>query len=230
MAADAPKPVVAVTPCASVDDYVARVEEAGGSPRVLDLTARDLGDAAALLLTGGGDIDPVRYGEAPHPADYEVQPARDRLELTLCRTALDRDVPLLGICRGLQVLNVGTHGSLIQDIPTQVSRPLTHRITDPRDALAHEIRLTGDSRLTALLRPDTLDGETCLVNSRHHQAIGRLGAGLVVTALAADGIIEAVEHPSARFCVAVQWHPENFRRTGAFAGLFRGLVEAAMRH
>ncbi len=222
------KPVVAVTPCATIDDYLARIEEAGGTPRIVDPSATDLGDATALLLTGGGDIEAARYGEARHPADYEVEPERDALEFTLCRSALAHDVPMLGICRGLQLLNVVADGSLVQDISTQVPRPLTHRVIHPRDGLAHEVRVSLDSRLATLLHQDTRPDGTCLVNSRHHQAIKRVGEGLVVTAVAGDGVIEAVERPSARFCIAVQWHPENFRRTPAFGGLFRGLVEAAI--
>ena len=221
------RPAIGITPCETIADYVSSIEAAGGEARVLDGVSPDLRGLGGLLLTGGGDIDPIRYGQCRNVTDYEIQPERDEFELAVTILAIERDLPLLGICRGLQVLNVALAGDLVQDIPTQVVDPVPHRLRTRRDAYAHEVRVRDGRRTAELLRRELGQGTTCLVNSRHHQSPGRLGRDLVVGATAPDGVVEAVERPAARFCVAVQWHPENFWRTGRFLGLFRGLVDAA---
>lgn len=221
------RPAIGITRCEALADYVSSVEAAGGSPRVLDGPEPNLRGLGGLLLTGGGDLDPRRYGQSPHATDYEIQPDRDAFELAATALALEQDLPLLGICRGLQVLNVALGGDLVQDIPTQVDQAVTHRLRTRRDAYAHEISVSDGSRLAELLRRELGRGTSCLVNSRHHQAPHRPGRDLVVVASAPDRVIEAVERPASRFCVAVQWHPENFWRTGRYLGLFAGLVEAA---
>jgi putative glutamine amidotransferase len=127
----------------------------------------------------------------------------------------------------MQVLNVAFGGDLVQDIPTEVNGALHHAVREPRYAIAHEVWVSPTSRLAALMKDDLEDGESCQVNSRHHQAVRHVGDGLEVTATAPDGVIEAVERPTARFCLGVQWHPENFWRTGEFRPLFEGFVEAA---
>ena len=137
---------------------------------------------------------------------------------------------MLGICRGVQLLNVARGGTLIQDIPDEVGTTVEHRVKEPRFAIAHDVWLTTGSLLERTLRERLEEGEAaCAVNSRHHQAPKDLGEGLIVSATAPDGIIEAIEDPGRRFCLGVQWHPENFWRTGEFRNLFEGFVEASRR-
>jgi putative glutamine amidotransferase len=209
-------------------DYAKSIERAGAEPVEL---SNDEDPAAVLervdgvLLTGGLDVDPALYGEAPHPTTAAA-PERDRFEVPLAEAAVERDVPVLAICRGVQVLNVAAGGTLVQDIPTAVRSDLAHSIDVPKDRIAHDVRVTAGTRLAGTLGPGTpLD--TCSVNSRHHQSVGRVAPRFVVSAVSPDGVIEAIERPDAKFCVGVQWHPENFWRTGEFAGLFDALVEAA---
>lgn len=224
------RPRIAVAPNRRPDDYLASVRESGGEPWLLDPSrdrAPDVLDAAsAVLLTGGGDVAPHFFGEDPHPTWYRAEPGRDELELELVVRALERDVPLLCICRGMQVLNVALGGTLVQDIPSMVPRAIEHKVPEPMDAAAHEVALDAGSRLATLLRPGQ-PHPSCGVNTRHHQALKRVASSLVVTATAPDGVIEAVERPASRFCLAVQWHPENFWRTGEFRVLFDALVAAA---
>ena len=149
------------------------------------------------------------------------------------RRAAEHDLPLLAICRGIQVLNVARGGSLHQDILADFEPPppgtaVTHDVRESRVAIAHDIWITSGSVVDRLLR-ERETGDVCPVNSRHHQAVKAIGQGLIVSATAPDGVIEAIEDPAQRFCVGVQWHPENFYRTGEFRPLFEGLVEAARR-
>ncbi len=224
---------IVIAPCRALPDYVESVRRAGGDPRPLDHAADRPADVVAacdgILFTGGGDLDPARYGEAPHPAVAGVDAARDAYELELARLALAADVPVLAICRGLQVLNVAAGGTLIQDIPSEVAGALDHAVKVPLFGIAHEIWVVRTSRLATLMREELGSGDTLAVNSRHHQSVRRLAPGFEVTATAPDGVIEAFEHPAARFCVAVQWHPENFWRTGEFRPLFEGFVAACTR-
>jgi putative glutamine amidotransferase len=224
------KPVIGITHCSSLADYVASVEASGGRARVLEVSEspkRVLGEIHGLLLTGGGDVDPIFYREDRHPSVQDAEPGRDEFELDLARRALDASLPLLAICRGAQVLNVAAGGSLVQDIPSQVQTDLPHTVTQPRDHVAHEVTVASGSRLARALGPAVSTALTCRVNSRHHQAVDRLGQGLVVSATAGDGIVEGIEAPAADFCVGVQWHPENFVRTGEFKSLFDEFVTAA---
>ncbi len=220
------KPRIGISKCSKMADYEESVRAAGGEPVVLDWSAMSPADALAavdgLLLTGGPDVDPLRYGEDAHPRVYVADPARDDFELELAARALEQDTPLLAICRGMQVLNVAAGGALTQDIPSAVPGAASHAVTEPKNAIAHPVAIAPGSRLAALL------GRTSAqVNSRHHQAVSRTAPGLLVTATAPDGVVEAVEKPDAPFCVGVEWHPENFVGSGEFAGLFRGLVAAA---
>jgi putative glutamine amidotransferase len=222
------KPRIGITPCSRVDDYVESVKRAGGDPVVLDATgdpAVALDRVDALLLTGGLDVDPTLYGETLHETT-EVDPARDWFEIPLSREAVARDLPVFAICRGVQVLNVAAGGTLIQDIPSTVTTRLTHAIDIPKDHAAHDVRVVPGTRLAAALG-GSIRQETCAVNSRHHQAVGRVAPAFVVSAASADGVIEAIERPASAFCLGVQWHPENFWRTGEFGGLFGAFVKAA---
>jgi putative glutamine amidotransferase len=180
-----------------------------------------------LVLTGGGDVDPRLYGEKPHDTFQAAETGRDEFEIALARAAVTKGVPLLAICRGMQVLNVAMGGTLYQDIPSEVTGALPHAVPQPRAGSAHEVWISKGTRLSALLEDHMEDGETCHVNSRHHQAVKDVADGFEVTATSPDGVIEAMEKVGVTFCIAVQWHPENFWRTGEFRELFEGLVQAA---
>jgi putative glutamine amidotransferase len=220
------RPIVGITPCSRVDDYVESIRRAGGEPVVLsnsDDPSAVLDRVDGVLLTGGLDVDPRLYGEAPHPAT-ETAPERDRFEIPLTRGAIARDKPLLAICRGVQVLNVAAGGSLVQDIPSAIQSTLTHSVDTPKNHIAHNVRLTRGTVLA-----DLLGTEQQAVNSRHHQAVGTVAGEFVVSAVSADGVVEAIEKPDATFCVGVQWHPENFWSTGEFSNLFGSFVTAARK-
>jgi putative glutamine amidotransferase len=226
-------PVIAVTPCRAMVDYLESVRRAGGDPLELRLDASPseaLARADAVLLTGGGDVDPSLYGESPHASYDAAEPGRDKLEIALVKAAFEADVPLLGICRGMQVINVALGGTLLQHIPSMVNGALQHWVPEPRYAIAHEVWMTQSSQLWSLMREALEGDDTCLVNSRHHQAVKTAAPGWDVTATAPDGVIEAIEYPGRPFCLAVQWHPENFWRTGEFRPLFEAFVAAAAAH
>jgi putative glutamine amidotransferase len=222
--------VIGVTRCSKLEDYVASVEQTGARVRVLEVSEsprKILPEVDGVLLTGGGDVDPVFYGEDRHPSVEDAEPGRDEFELDLARRAMEADKPLLAICRGVQVLNVAAGGSLVQDIPSELPTTLSHRVRDPSNAPAHDIAVAPGSRLSQVLGSRANPDRTCRVNSRHHQSIARLGDGLVASATSPDGVVEAVEAPAAHFCLGVQWHPENFWGTGEFRGLFDAFVAAA---
>jgi putative glutamine amidotransferase len=225
------RPVIAVA--WPKKDYVASLERAGAEVRELtpaqDVLPAALDDCDGVLLTGGADVDPIEYGDTTrHPA-VELVPERDAYELRLARLALARDLPLLAICRGAQVLNVAAGGTLIQDIPSEHPTTLAHTITEPKNAIAHDVTVVPDTCLALLVAGPRPHGGRLAVNSRHHQSVKDTAPGFIVSATAPDGIIEAIERPGAQFCVGVQWHPENFWQTGEFGGLFAGLIEAARR-
>jgi len=153
-----------------------------------------------LLLTGGSDVNPARYGQAKKGSG-EPDDLRDELEIRLFQEALTAGIPVLGICRGLQLMNVGCGGTLVQDLP---SHPQSERGEPGKHPAAHRVWIAPDSRLAAIMGAGGYD-----VNSRHHQAIESLGQGLEVSAIAPDGVIEGIEKPGEAFVVAVQWHPED---------------------
>jgi putative glutamine amidotransferase len=178
-----------------------------------------------LCLTGGVDVDPAHYGEEPHPALGRVDAERDRTELLLARWALQADLPILAICRGIQVLNVAAGGSLYQDIAAQVPGALLHtyRLADsPWERPTHRVRIAHDSKLAALL-----EVEEWATNSFHHQAVREVGEGFRPVAWTDDGIIEAIEQPARRFALGVQWHPEGMFDSDPLARrLFAAFVAA----
>ncbi len=225
--------VIGITACRKIEDYRQAVLHIGAEARILDpsMSVSDaLGGIDGLLLTGGGDIEPGRYGEPAHPSVNETQPQRDEFEIALVREGRARRVPILGICRGIQILNVACGGTLIQDIPTEVPGALKHELdVPPHEAfeLAHEVWLDKDSTLGRLMSERLEGADSCEVNSRHHQAVKQLAPGFQVSATAPDGVIEAIEDPGAGFCLGVQWHPENFWRTGEFRSLFEGFAAAS---
>jgi putative glutamine amidotransferase len=210
--------------------YVQAVVQAGGCPVLVppgiseELLEALLGDLDGLLFTGGGDIEPGRYGAGPHPKIGEVDPDRDRVELHLLRRTLSSGLPFLGVCRGIQLLNAGLGGTLYADIADQHPGAQKHDFFPgwPRDFLAHEIQVAEGSRLAQIL------GEPILrVNSMHHQGIRDLAPGLVSTAHAPDGLVEAAELPGHPFALAVQWHPECLPGDPKMRALFRAFVETA---
>jgi putative glutamine amidotransferase len=214
-------------------DYLSSLRHAGAEPVELD-PARDAVPAAlaacdGLLLTGGADVDPAVYGDADRHPTVELAPERDAYELALARAAMARGLPVLAICRGVQVLNVAAGGTLVQDLPSQQPSDLQHSLVEPRDAIAHDVTVAPGTRLAKALGGQVgLDGRVA-VNSRHHQAVRDVAPGFVSSAVAPDGVIEAIERPDGPFCIGVQWHPENFWRTGEFEPLFRSFVESARR-
>jgi len=221
--------VIGVAPCHKMLDYEESVRRAGAEPHVIerDWSSEDVVRRFdGLLLAGGGDVDPRFFGEEPHPTYHPAEPGRDEHEMELIRAALACDLPVLAICRGAQVLNVACGGTLVQDIPSDVEHPLPHNVEKAPSAIAHEVWLSKDSILWRLMQ-EQLEGDTLQVNSRHHQAVKDVARGFIVSGTAPDGVIEAIEHESGSFCVGVQWHPENFWRTGEFRSLFEGFVNAA---
>jgi putative glutamine amidotransferase len=228
-------PLIGVTACRKIEDYRQAVLHVGGEVRIVDLSmaAGEVLDAIdGLLLTGGEDVAPALYGEAPHPTVVDVDPARDEFEIALVGEARRRNLPIFAICRGIQVLNVACGGTLVQDITSEVPGALEHRWTVPPHKpydLAHEVWVDKDTLLARLMRERLSDTDACEANSRHHQAVKAVADGFRVSATAPDGVIEAIEDPSARFCLGVQWHPENFWRTGEFRPLFEGFLEAATK-
>jgi putative glutamine amidotransferase len=220
--------IIGITPCNRLPDYVESIRRAGGDPRVLSIADPPSIDGIdGLLFTGGGDVDPAHYLESPHPKTETPDGARDAFELELARLALAADTPMLAVCRGLQVINVAAGGTLIQDIPSEVNQALSHQIDTPLSAIAHEVWVARGSALSRVMQEELIDNEVLQVNSRHHQAIKQMASVFDMSATAPDGVIEAIERPKARFCLGVQWHPENFWRTGEFRSLFEEFVKAS---
>lgn len=199
--------------------YTRAVEHAGGRPLLVppsdDAIDETLAALDGIIFSGGGDLDPEIYGADPHPETKEILPERDRAELALLQEALARDMPVLAVCRGSQVLNVARGGDLVQHLPELVGHD-RHRHTDPMMA-DHEVTVKDGSRLGSIL------GDRAPVKSSHHQGFGRLGEGLQEAAWAEDGTIEAIEDPTRRFALGVLWHPEE----GEDFALFAALVEQA---
>lgn len=222
--------IIGITPCRSLPDYVESVRRAGGDLRVFDpakdLPAQVIGEVGGLLLTGGVDVDPARYGEERHPSVVNVELDRDEFEFSLLKAAREAGIPVFGVCRGLQVMNVAFGGTLVQDIGSEMPGAMEHTVAAQQYAIAHEVWVSKGTRLWALMQEKMADADTCAVNSRHHQAVKRLAPGFEVTATAPDGVVEAIECNGLTFCLGVQWHPENFWRTGEFRPLFEGFIEA----
>ena len=211
--------------------YVHSVLRAGGVPIVLPplIGAARAADALegldGLLFTGGEDVDPAFYGQPPSPGLGTVDSERDRFELALFAHARRRAMPVLGICRGIQLVNVALGGTLWQDLPAERPGPVEHNPPTPRDRRAHELRLLAGGRAA-----EALGVTECRANSFHHQGVRDLAPPLVASAWAADGLIEAVESPAGEpWLLAVQWHPEEMHADAAAPerGLFAALVTRA---
>lgn len=229
------KPVIGLTPSLDSDHhtmqarlhYLQAIEAAGGIPLLLPPLSPDTVREASrvcdgLLFTGGVDVHPSRYGEEMLAACGEVCPQRDEMELSLLRLALERDLPVLGICRGIQLINVGLGGTLWQDLPSQTGSPLCHSQRPPFDMTVHTVRIEEASPLFSLFGTHEY-----AVNSTHHQAVRDCAPSLRAAARSSDGIIEAVWRPESRFLLGVQWHPE-FRSASdkGAAALFSALVRS----
>lgn len=212
------------------DTYVNAVLKAGGIPVLIPMgiPAEKLGHLAGaldgLLLTGGGDIAVERFNGEPHFRVGSVDPQRDELEISLARHAAQAGLPFLGICRGIQVINVALGGTLYTDIADQFSKEIRHDCYPgwPRDFPAHAVELEKGSRFNAIFGKQTLE-----VNSFHHQAVKELAPGLIATAFAPDGLIEGVELLHHSFGLGVQWHPECMPESPEMQTLFRNFIEAA---
>lgn len=213
--------------------YVRSVVAAGGVPLVVSpllgpsLAGRALDGVDGLLLSGGEDLHPAWYGQAPSPLLYPPSRERDLSELALFAVARERGMPILGICRGIQLINVAMGGTLYQDLPSERPGAVGHDVGGARDARSHEVRLAPGSRAARVLGATEL-----AVNSFHHQAVARLAEGLIASGWTEDGLIEAVESAEDRaWLLAVQWHPEEMHgeTVAPERGLFRGLIEAAVR-
>jgi putative glutamine amidotransferase len=208
--------------------YLRAVEAAGGLPVVLpplglDAVAPLIDRLDGLCLSGGPDLDPAGYGAEPHPMLGTVEPELDRFELAAARRADDAGLPILAICRGLQALNVARGGTLVQHVPDRPGDGIEHRQTVAGDEPTHDVRVAPDSRLARIAGAAQLE-----VNSFHHQAVDRLGAGLRAVAWAPDGVVEALEAPRrAAPLIAVQWHAECLIDRPEQAALFEYLVSAA---
>ncbi len=242
------KPIIGVTPDYNAGDrkdwggreptyflrarYIRAIEEVGGIPLILPLVAdraarnRLLHDVDGLLLTGSGpDLPPALYGERQRYSFRVMSERRSTFELEMVRLARKADLPVLGICGGMQTINVAWGGSLFQDISSQFANPLQHRQPKPATTLSHAVTIAPGSLLRRVIRTVTLR-----VNSSHHQSVKAVAPSLVASAVASDGIIEAIESPAHRFFLGIQWHPEFlFDRYRLHRRLFEAFLRAASR-
>ncbi|MFS0574684.1 gamma-glutamyl-gamma-aminobutyrate hydrolase family protein [Sporosarcina sp. 179-K 3D1 HS] len=233
------KPVIGLTSNMNADgkheidpEYMAAIVQAGGLPIIIpaDIEA-DVGQMAelldGLLLTGGKDINPMYYEEEPHPRLGEVSPVRDRTEIALVQQMVSQEKPVLGICRGIQLLNVACGGDLFQDIECQIDRPvLQHAQKAPRTHPSHTVKIEKGSLLEGMV-----DCGRIQVNSFHHQAVKRVAATLRISAFANDGVVEAIEGRAEQFVLGVQWHPERLAAAGDAPSLqiFNSFIQACLK-
>jgi putative glutamine amidotransferase len=237
-------PLIGITPSTSPDDasrgytdryllsrsYVDSVRRAGGIPVILPTDSDDaiatLERLDGLLLSGGSDVDPARYGEATvHPATYGIDHDRDAFEIAAFRAATERDLPTLCICRGIQVMAVAMGGTLIQDIPSELPGSQEHQqnnLDKKRGDVTHSVRIDPGNPLF-----DSIGQETIAVNTYHHQAVSDPGSVLKVIATSEDGVVEGLWHPGMTYGIGVQWHPEGLSaHMPEHAAIFEGFVES----
>jgi putative glutamine amidotransferase len=212
------------------EEYSKAICRSGGAPMLIPIAqSREtlqtiLGQMNGLLLSGGPDIHPKSYDEQPLPELGEVDEDLDRMELEIAKMAFQGNLPILAICRGVQVLNVSRGGTLYQDIPTQVRDSINHLQNVDKTIQTHIVRIEGKTLLHRIFRRREI-----WVNGKHHQAIKDLAPDFIVSARARDGIIEAVEHPSKLFILGVQWHPEGTWEKDPYSKkLFRAFVQATI--
>lgn len=214
------------------DDYSQGIEAAGGLPVVIPYVADEvtLGDIATrldgLVLTGGEDIDPTMFGEEPHHGQGTVVVERDKMEIALVQMMRAQGKPILGICRGIQIVNVALGGTLYQDLLRQWKGEIQHSQLAARNHLSHRVKLAPGSELSSCFGGET----TIRVNSFHHQAVKGVAPSLQAVGWDAEGLVEAVESVGGPFVLAVQWHPENlWRDHPQVVNLFKTVVDAAKR-
>ena len=232
------KPIVGITAAHCSEElktfprhyYVESIKNAGGIPLIIPPVGNTEGAKDVLqlinglILTGGGDISPTYLNEDPRRGIGTCFPERDLSEILLTQLALQQNLPLLGICRGIQVLAVAAGGGIYQDIPSQYPSAILHSQTAPRQYPWHDVDIVEDSVLYRLLKKTKIG-----VNSLHHQAVSEIPPGFIQCAFASDGIIEGIEKLGAKFCIGVQWHPESMMETEAHSKvLFRGFIEACL--
>lgn len=210
--------------------YLDAITDAGGVPLVLPVTAplnninRLLNLCDGLLLPGGGDIDPLLFGEQPHPLNGEISPEADAAELYAAKMALEKDLPILGICRGAQVINVAAGGTVCQDIGQEIKNPIKHKQEAPKWYPTHTVTPVKGTLMAKLCNSTSIK-----VNSFHHQMIGKPGKDIRVSAYAPDGVIEAIEHKNKKFVLGVQYHPEIMYKTDCYARkIFEEFIKSSM--
>ena len=221
-------PIIGITFVENIEDdpsnnYICAIKEFGGIPRTLypGISEEAYADIDGLLLTGGGDIHPDNFDAEWHPTLYNVSEDRDALEIPLCQEAIAADLPVFGICRGIQIMSVAMGGSLYQDIPSEFPEEASCQAQVKGVDSRHTIEIVAGSRLSQIT-----DKRTDEVNSAHHQAVREKGEGFEVTARTKEGIIEAMENRSKRFVLGVQYHPERMIETVDFQEHRRKLFEA----
>jgi putative glutamine amidotransferase len=218
---------------AANDAYIEAIRLAGGVPVVLPPVygrpeiVEALAHVDGVLFTGGKDVDPARYGETLLNTKVSPEPERDAFELPLAAEAVERNTPVLAICRGMQVLNVALGGTLWQDIPDQLSEALPHYQKAPRDEATHTVEVRRDTLIGDLVCG--ANGTLLAANSFHHQAARSIAPPLVPVAHTPDGVVEAIEAPSRDFVLGIQWHPEHLT-AAEHRRIFEGLVRAALRY
>ncbi|HTQ69511.1 MAG TPA: gamma-glutamyl-gamma-aminobutyrate hydrolase family protein [Solirubrobacteraceae bacterium] len=209
--------------------YIEAVQRAGGLALPLAPDEHSVGDPGevlelidALMLAGGADIDPASYGEPAHPETHDTVPERDAFEIALARAAIEADMPVLGICRGMQLINVALGGTLVQDLPDLVGHGDHRRVVGSFDGAEHDVMLIEDSLAASAV------GELAHVTkSHHHQGVDRLGSGLVVSGISdLDELPEAIELPDRRFVLGVQWHPEADPESPVVSALVQAAIGA----
>ncbi|WP_313526501.1 gamma-glutamyl-gamma-aminobutyrate hydrolase family protein [Anaerotignum sp.] len=227
------RPVIGITPDYDStsnrykvhEDYISAVKDAGGYPVLLFPESLIPTFIDGIIFSGGGDIDPLLFNEEPLKQSGEISPLRDHFELALCTAALEKNIPLLGICRGMQVMNIALGGTIYQDVSVQTNSTLKHSQQAPRPYGTHSIWVQENTLLSSLWQ----NKEKTTVNSFHHQAVAQLGDGLQVCARSQDGLAEAIEHKTNSFVLGVQWHPEAMK-TEEQKVLFSAFIKAAAEY
>lgn len=208
--------------------YIESIEMVGGIPFIIpeckyeDTVTAYLDRLDALIISGGVDVSPYLYGENPIREVSYFSVERDNFEIALVKEAIERKIPVFGICRGIQIINVALGGTLYQDIHAQTGSKLGHNpVGMPVDRLYHKVKVEEDTKMASIFKKSEF-----LINSFHHQAINKLGEGVIPAAYSEDGIIEAIELKNNRYVYGVQWHPEDLTRDyPEFRGLFKHLID-----